>query len=90
MIIGYTQDLLPNGVITNSSNRLVFVVGWIVLFAMAIFYAIAGVFWKVPTDYALLGMVAGFVTGQKMYQKYVEQGGVTTDTPKPETKEEKI
>ena len=81
MKLKFWQDQLPNGVITDSSNRLVFLVGWGVLFAMALFYAVAGVLWKTPTDYALLGMVAAFVTGQKMYQKAVEAKSIDPATP---------
>jgi hypothetical protein len=65
----------------------VFLVGWLVLFLMVIAYTIAGIGWKITPDYALLGMVATFVTGQKMYQKYVEGQTISESTPQTKDKE---
>lgn len=84
----FWQDQLPNGMITDSSNRLVFLVGWLVIFLMVIAYVIAKIVWKVTPDYALLGIVITAVTGQKMYQKYVESQNQSESTPQ-EAKETK-
>jgi hypothetical protein len=72
----FWEDQLPNGQITQSSNRLIFLAGWIMIFVLVVFMLIFN-----KTDYALLGILITAVTGQKMYQKSLETSNYQPPSP---------
>lgn len=63
----FWEDQLPSGRITQSSARLVFLIGWFFLFGL-----IALMVYRNQVDLGLIGLVASIVTGQKLYQKHLE------------------
>ncbi|GEM_PF-3123194 len=77
----FWEDQLPNGQVTQSSSRLIFLSGWLFLYALITFEVLSVTFWNGKMDYALIAMIAGFATGQKMYQKAVESKDISPDTP---------
>ena len=74
--IGFLQELMPNGMVSNSSNRLVFIIGWGVVFLLIWFWELTG---KV-VDYALLGVIITAITGTKLYSKHIEDKAIINET----------
>lgn len=79
--IKFWEEQLPNGMINQSSNRLIFLAGWVYIFALCGFEEIMSKLYDKPINYELIILLASYVTGQKMYQKHVEAKSITKETP---------
>lgn len=80
-IIRFWQEQQPNGLIAESSNRLVFIGGWIMVFMLIWFWEIL----NKDVDYYLLGVIITAITGTKLYSKKIENSALTNEAEnKPE------
>ena len=81
---GFLQEQMPDGKTSNSSSRLVFLVGWFFLLIM-----IGYMVWTQKIDLGLIATVAGIVSGQKLYQKYLESQNAPESLNKQQATETK-